>query len=155
MVKNKLTILCLGCLLVVSAALAARAQDRCTDEGSIASVVRARSGKHETVTFTVNSTEPNYEVTTARPPFQQYGQEKILRLRGPYYKAVSFRGIMWTCIIREDFRTKTTNIAVPRNIEQFEGHVEYIIGYRRRGSYIGTTKTVSNGKTKIVVKFRR
>lgn len=153
--KKKLLILVSIFAILLTAAIVGVAQERCSEVGSILSVVRGKSGKYETVTFTVNSTEPDYEVRTARPPFQEYGSEDILRIRGPYYKSVFFKGVMWTCSILENFRTKTTNIGAPRNIEQFEGHVEYIVGYRRKGSYVGTTKTVSKGKTKIVVKFRK
>jgi len=153
-VKIKLIVSASFCALLLLAS-GSFAQETCTEAGSILSVTKARSGKTETVTFEVNSTSPDYEVKTEKPPFQDYGGEKTLHIKGPYYKSVYFKSVSWMCDIAEKLKASTSNIAAVRNIEQFEGYVDYVIGYKKRGSYVGTTKTTEGGRTRIVVKFKR
>ena len=149
-------------LLSVTACLAAiltfagfASAQKCTENGSIKRVSKASAGKYETVTFEVLSKDPNFEITTARPPFSEYGSEKTLRIRGTYFKSIVFRGINWTCKIAESFSAKTANIKAVKSIEQFEGQVEYIIGYAKKGSYVGKTATSTKRGKLIVLKFRK
>jgi len=118
-------------------------------------VTKARNGNFETVTFDVQSSKPDYEVKTEKPPFQEYGSEKQIRIAGKYYKSVYFKSVAWTCTIAEKLKASTSNIVAVRNIEQFEGYVNYIIGFRQKGSYVGTTASTTGNRTKIAVKFRR
>lgn len=141
--------------LLLALAFTGHAQGNCKEDGSIRSVTKARDANFETVTFDVQSASPDYEVKTEKPPFQEYGSEKTIRIKGPHYKSVYFKSVMWTCNIVERTKAATTNVAAVRNIEQFEGYVNYIIGYKKKGSYVGTTKTTTGNRTKIVVKFRR
>jgi hypothetical protein len=154
-VKNKLVVISSVFALMLGLALSCVAQANCKEDGSIRSVTKARMGNFETVTFDVNSATPDYEVKTEKPPFQQYGSEKTLRIKGPYYKSVYFKSVAWTCNIVEKVKASTSNIAAVKNIEQFEGYIDYIIGYKKKGSYISTTKSTVGKRTKIVVKFKR
>ena len=130
-------------------------QGRCKGDGSIRSVTKAHKGNFDTVTFDVQSASPDYEVRTEKPPFQEYGEGKTIRIAGKYYKSVYFKSVSRMCTIPEKVKASTSNIAGVRNIEQFEGYVNYIIGYRKRGSYAGTTAITSGDHTKIIVKFKR
>lgn len=143
---------CIAAMLLFAGLASAQ---KCTENGSIKRVSKASAGKYETVTFEVLSKSPNFEVTTARPPFSEYGSEKTLRIRGTYYKSVVFRDINWTCKITESLSAKTSNIKAVKNIEQFEGQAEYIIGYAKKGSYVGqTSKRTKRGKY-IILKFKK
>ena len=153
--RNKLLILGTSCAFLMIFALSSVAQSKCTESGSIRSVTKARSGGFETVTFDVQSAKPDYEVTTQKAPFQDYSGDKTIRIKGPYYKSIYFKSVNWTCNIVENLKAPTTNVAGVKNIEQFEGYVNYIVGFRKKGSYVGTTKTTTGNRTKVVLKFRR
>ena len=141
-------------VLLFSAASQAQSH-RCHEDGVIKSVTKATAGSFETVTFDVLIKKPGYSVKGAKPPFQEYGSEKRLRIAGPYYKSIVFRGINWECTIGESFTAKTTNIKAVKSVEQFEGQVEYIIGYNSRSSYVGvTTSRIPRGR-RIVLKFKK
>ena len=155
LVRKKLLIVSFAFALLLGLAVSSAAQGNCTEDRSIRSVTKARAGNFETVTFDVQSDDPDYEVRTEKPPFQEYGEDKAIHIKGPHYKSVYFKSVIWTCNIVEKLKASTSNIAAVRNIEQFEGYVNYIVGYKKRGSYVGTTKTTHGGRTKIVVKFKR
>lgn len=128
---------------------------RCSEAGSIRRVAKSAAGNFETVTFDVLIKKPDYTVSTDKPPFQEYGSEKRLRIAGPYYKSIVFRGINWECTIGESFGAKTSNIKAVKSIEQFEGQVEYVIGYRSHSSYMGVTATSIPRGRRITIKFRK
>jgi hypothetical protein len=94
-------------------------------------------------------------VTNVRPPFSEYGSEKTLRIRGTYFKSVVFRDINWMCKITESLSAKTSNIRAVKNIELFEGQAEYIIGYAKKGSYVGKTSTKTKRGRLIALKFKK
>lgn len=153
--KNKLFIMAAVCAAILAFSGIASAQmANCSEPGSILRVTKSRAGRFELVTFEVKANDPNYEVTNAKPPFQMYGDEKILRIKGKAFKSIVFRGINWTCNIRENFRAATTTIMAVKNIEQFEGQVEYIIGYSNKSKFVGASAS-GVGSTKVVLKFRR
>lgn len=143
---------CVAAILLFSGLASAQ---KCTENGSIKRVSKASSGKYETVTFEILSKSPNFEVTNANPPFSEYGSEKTLRIRGTYFKSVVFRDINWTCKITESLSAKTSNIKAVKNIEQFEGQAEYIIGYAKKGSYVGQTATRTKRGKLIILKFKK
>lgn len=129
---------------------------RCTEDGSIRSVTKARVGNFETVTFLINADSADYEVTNAKRPFYEYGEEeKPLRISGKYFKTINFKSVFWTCKISESLRAATTTIMDVKNIEQFEGYVVYAIGYRTKLKYVSTTETKVGRRLKVVMKFKR
>lgn len=127
----------------------------CTERGSIKRVANAKTGNFETVTFEVNSANPDYTVETAHPPFTLGESDKTIHIRGKYFKSIYFKSVAWTCRIAESLSTPTNTIMDIRNTEQFEGYVTYTIGYRTKSKYVGTTKITTGDKTKVVVKFKR
>ena len=131
------------------------AQNKCTEDGSIRSVTKASAGNFETVAFDVLIKKPDFKVTRARPPFSQYGSEKPLRIRGKYFQSIVFRGINWECKIAEALSAGTANIKAVKSIEQFEGQVEYIIGYNKRGSYVGQSVTRTRKGSRVTLRFRK
>lgn len=144
----------IAAVLMFSAASQAQS-NRCHEDGSIKRVTKASSGNFETVTFEVLIKKPDFAVKNARPPFQEYGSEQRLRINGPYYKSIVLRGINWECTIGERFAAKTSNIKAVKSIEQFEGQVEYIVGYAKKGSFVGQTTTRTRSGSLITLKFKR
>jgi len=140
--------------MVIFSGLAA-AQAKCTEAGTIKSVTKASSGNFETVTFDTLIREPDLKVSNARPPFSQYGSEKRLKIRGNYFKSIVLRGINWECKISEAFAAKTSNVKAVKSVEQFEGQVEYIIGYNKRGSYVGHSVAKTKKGSRVTLKFRK
>lgn len=154
--KKKLLIFGLACMSVLTLITLASAQERCTEDGSIRSVTKARSGNFETVTFEINGdTLPGkIEVTNEKPPIRDYGGDN-LHMKGKAFKGVHMSMVMWTCSIRENFKAKTSTIKDVRNSEQFEGYVTYVIGYSSRSKYVGKTEITGKTRSKIIIKFRR
>lgn len=153
--KSKTLIFTTAFAAVLAFAGLTSAQIKCTETGTIRSVSKASSGNFETVTFDVMIKDPDFKVSKARPPFSQYGSEKRLRIRGNYHQSIVFRGINWECKIAEALSAKTSNIKAVKNIEQFEGQVEYIIGYDKRGSYVGRSVVRTRKGSRVTLKFRK
>jgi hypothetical protein len=154
--KNKLMVIVAVCAAILMMSSLSMAQLKiCTEDGSIKRVTKSAAGKYETVTFEVLYDSPKYNVSNAKRPFSEYGSEKRLRIRGKQFKSIVFTGVNWTCKIGEKLSAKTSNITAVKSIEQFEGQVEYIIGYNRKGSYVGETSTRFGKGRKIVLKFKR
>ena len=128
---------------------------KCVEDGVIKRVTKAAAGNFETVTFEILIKKPDFKVTNAKPPFQEYGSEQRVRITGPYYKSIVLRGINWECTIGERFAAKTSNIKAVKSIEQFEGQVEYIIGYAKKGSYVSQSVTRTKKGSLVVLKFRK
>jgi hypothetical protein len=153
--KNKLFItVAVSAIIFAFSSIASAQLSYCSEPGSIMRVTKSRQGKFELVTFELKANDPNYEVTNAKPPFQMYGSERILRIKGKAFKSIVFRGVNWTCKIRENFAAATTTVMAVKSIEQFEGQVEYIIGYSNRSKFVGTSAS-GVGSTKVVLKFKR
>ena len=131
------------------------AQEKCTEENSIKRVSKSRAGNFEYVTFDVGADAPEYSVKNAKRPFQRYAEEKYLRIKGNYFKSIVFRGVYWTCEIGQSLRAATSQVMDVKNIEQFEGQVEYIIGYRTKSKYVGVSMTGTGSKRQIVLKFKK
>ena len=152
-IKTTIFVAAFAAIMVLSGLTAA--QIKCTEAGTIRSVTKASSGNFETVTFDVMNKKPDFKVSKARPPFSQYGSEERLRIRGNYFQSIVFRGINWECKITEALSAKTNNIKAVRSIEQFEGQVEYIIGYNKRGSYVGQSVTRTRKGSRVTLKFKK
>ena len=156
MMKNKFfTILAVCAALMMFFSISSAQVQKCTEDGSIARVTKSSSGKFELVTFEVLSDSPDYKVSNAHRPFSDYGSEKPLSIKGNYFKSIVFRGVNWTCEIDEKLSTKTSTIMAVKNIEQFEGQVNYIIGYRTKAKYVSTTSTGTGKARKITLKFKK
>jgi hypothetical protein len=141
-------------LLVLSIAVSAQ-EPRCTEQGSIRSITKARSGNFETVTLEIVGRLPDsVEVTNADAPIENYSGDN-LHMRGPYFKSVSVHIVAWNCRIRENLGSPTRTITGVKQTEQFEGYVSYAIGYTSKKKYVGYTNANGTKTSKVVVKFRR
>lgn len=154
--KNKfLTIAAVCAVLSILSGFSQAQIKKCTEHGAITSVVKSRSGNFEFVTFEVLSDSPDYKVTDAKAPFTDYSGETRLRIKGKYFKRIALKGITWDCEITEKFSAKTSTIMGIKNVEQFEGYVTYVIGYRTKAKYVSTEVTGTGSSRKIILKFRK
>jgi len=135
--------------------LATAAQEpRCTEQGSVRSITKARTGKLETVTLEfVGGLPQSVEVTNVEAPIENYSGDN-LHMKGPHFMSVSVHMVAWNCRIREDLAARTSTITGIKQTEQFEGYVTYAIGYTSRKKYVGYTKANGSKRSKVVVKFR-
>lgn len=155
--KSTLTILAALCCGILTCVVTASAQTRrCTEEGSIRSITKARSGNFETVTFEIagRGLPSKAEVRDEKPPIEDYGGEN-LHMKGRVFKSVFFGIVPWTCEIRENFKARTTTIRDIKQTEQFEGYVSYVIGYTARSKYAGQSVIYGKRTTRFIVKFKR
>ena len=155
MKNRRFTILTAFAAVLLFAGISQAQLQRCTEAGSIKQVTKTRSGSHELVTFDVLTATPDYTVRNAKPPFSEYGEDKHIKIKGKAFKSIVFKGVNWTCKIGENFSTATSTVTAVKSIEQFEGQVEYIIGYSSRSKFVGTAITGKGNSRKITLKFRR
>lgn len=126
----------------------------CSEPGSILKVSKSRIGNYEYVVFRVMMPpDPSYTVTTASPPFVEDPSGNTVSIPGPNYKSVKFTNVVWTCTIPQSFGP-TRTVRRVRNIGQFEGIVEYIIGYRPGWKYAGNYTYDVGSVRRVVVRFR-
>lgn len=103
----------------------------CNKPNSLVSVTKRRSGRTEYVIFNLKKpTNSSAVVSSAKPPFFEDGSGKKLTIKGCRFKSVKFENIEWTCSISNSFSRYTYLVNQVKKTGQFEGLVEYVIGYR-------------------------
>ena len=130
----------------------------CTAAGSIVSVKNTSVGQYEYVRFKVKlpvNSGFSYAVSTVTPPFIQDPSGNTISVSGSKFKLIKFESVFWTCTIVENFSLPKTAIKGIKQISQFEGIVEYVIGRRKASLYITTTSTSAGGFKWIKMKFRK
>ena len=132
----------------------------CTSPGSIVSVILSSSGQFEYVTFKMKKPlNSNYgsSVTTAFPVFKEEPSDNPVTVVGPKYKKITFTGISWTCSIAENLSVPKMTVKDIKRLEQDEGIVVYVVGYKQTATKYYVSTTVSNtGSNRFVkMKFRR
>ena len=130
----------------------------CTAAGSIVSVRNTSVGQYEYVRFKVKlpvNAGFNFAVSTATPPFIQDPSGNTITVSGSKFKKIRFENVFWTCTISEQFSLPKTAIKGIKQISQFEGIVEYVIGRRKASLYIATTSITSGGFKWIKMKFKK
>lgn len=149
--KYRLSIAVVGMMLLFAGMAFA---DNCSEPGSILRVSKSRIGSYEYVVFRVMMPpDPAYTVTTASPPFTEDPSGNPVSIPGPSYKSVKFTGVNWMCTIPQYF-SPTRTVRRVRKISQFEGQVEYIIGYRPGWKYAGNYTYDVGSVRRVVVRFR-
>ncbi|HKR01048.1 MAG TPA: hypothetical protein VJT09_10265 [Pyrinomonadaceae bacterium] len=129
----------LGILLLSSGPAFSQA---CTSPGSIVSVKNTRIGNREYVIFNLKKpTSATYTVTTETGPFVEDPSENPVTVAGSKFKMIRFQGVFWTCSINEIFSLPKPIIKDIKSTSQFEGTIEYVIGYRNPPPKYITTYT--------------
>jgi hypothetical protein len=104
---------------------------KCNQPNSLVSVTKRKSGRTEYVIFNLkNPATTTPAVSTVSPPFTEDPSGKKLTIRGCKYKKVRFDNVVWTCTVSEQLSRTTYLISQVKKTGQFEGLIEYVIGYR-------------------------
>jgi len=153
--KLGMTMFSVGVLLLLASLAAAQP---CADPGSILSVKNSSAGSYEYVTFKLKrplNSGYGYSVLTVTGPFTEEPSGNPATITGPKYKRIRFKGITWMCEIAENFSLPKTAIKAIKKLEQHEGIVVYVVGYRNASTYISTSSTNSGSIRRVIMKFRK
>jgi hypothetical protein len=153
--KLAITIFGLGFLLLLSSAAYSQA---CTDPGAILSVTNSSAGSFEYVTFRLKkplNSGYGYGVATVSGPFVEEPSDNTVTIAGPKHKRIRFKGITWMCEIAENFSLPKTAIKAIKGLEQHEGIVVYVIGYRTSSTYVSTSTVNAGSIRKVIMKFKK
>jgi len=150
-----MTMISLAVVLLLSSAAYSQA---CTDPGSIISITNSSSGIYEYVTFKIQkplNSDYGYSVSTVHPVFKEEPSDNTVSITGPKYKRIRFKGITWMCTIAENFSLPKTAIKDIKELEQHEGIVVYVVGYRNASTYVSTSTSNVGSIRKVVMKFKK
>jgi hypothetical protein len=153
--KLAMTIIGFGVLLLLSTAAYSQA---CTDPSSILSVTNSSAGSLEYVTFRLKkplNSGYGYSVATVSGPFVEEPNDNPVTISGPKHKRIRFKGITWTCEIAENFSLPKTAIKAIKRLEQHEGIVVYVVGYRTASTYLSTSTVNAGSIRKVIMKFKK
>jgi hypothetical protein len=126
----------------------------CNEPNALVSVRKRKTGHTEYVIFTLqNPVTATNTITGATPPFTQDPSGQTVHVSGCRYKKVSFRDIVWTCKVKE-IMSNTYLVKQVKNIGQFEGHIDYVIGYKCSTKSVVHYQYTTGNLTKLVVRLR-
>ncbi|HYO90771.1 MAG TPA: hypothetical protein VEQ40_04015 [Pyrinomonadaceae bacterium] len=132
----------------------------CTAPGSIMSVTNTSTGNFELVTFRIRRPpQSNYSYTVASvigPTFVEDPSGNTITVNGNRFKRIRLKGIYWKCAITENITVPKIAVRDVKRIKQYEGIVEYVVGYKYNWQYL-TTYTFNSSSTvrQVVMKFRK
>lgn len=160
--KLGMTTLSLGLLLLLSSVGFSQSfiNPSCTSPSSIISVTNTSAGNFEFVTFRVRRPlQSNYGYTVASvigPTFVEDPSGNTITVNGNRFKRIRFKGIYWTCAIIENLTVPKVAVRDVKRIKQYEGIVEYVIGYKYNWQYLMTYAFNSSSTVReVVMKFRK
>jgi hypothetical protein len=142
---------------VFMAASAAAQAAYCTAPHSIKRVKNTYPvGHYEYVVFDIVAS-PNrpYSVSTGKRPFIADPSGLPVSVKGAKFKKIRFADVFWTCSIRHALALPKTAIKDVKRLGQFEGVVEYVVGYRKASRYISTYAYPAGSNWKVVMKFEK
>ena len=109
----------------------------------------------EFVRFDINGS-PNrpFQVTQTRPPFVADPSGRPVRVSGDKFKKITFKTVYWTCTIGERFSLPRRAVKDVKRLRQFEGVVEYVVGYNAASVYAGARVYPFRSNWRVVLRFR-
>lgn len=146
-------------ILLAAAALFANAgafAAPCHSAHSIASVHNHSGRFIDTVRFDLNgpSLRP-YSVKVAHPPFIADPSGETIHVDGSKFRTITFTNVVWTCTIHEHLILPGRAVRDIKKLGQFEGVVEYAIGYGRHARYLGAYAYKPGSHWRVVLRFLR
>lgn len=128
----------------------------CIAPHSIRQVRNGRGPWTEFVRFDINGS-PNrpFQVTPTRPPFVADPSGRPIRVSGDKFRRISFKNVDWTCTIRERLSLPRLAIKDVKRPRQFEGVVDYIVGYSAASNYVGARAYPYRSNWRVVLRFRK
>lgn len=146
----------LSVLAAVTAFPGAAAAASCVAPHSIKRVSNSAGVLSEFVTFyIVGSPNRPFTVATAHPPFVADPSGQPVSVAGAKFKSITFRDVFWTCTIRENLSLPRRAVKDVKKLGQFEGVVEYVVGYRAASRYVATNAVKIGSNWRVVMRFRR
>jgi hypothetical protein len=128
---------------------------RCNQANSLVSVTKRKSGRTEYVIFTLKMpVTASTAVSNVSPPFTQDPSGNPVTIAGCKYKKVRFTNIIWQCTIAENFSSSTYLIRQVKKTGQFEGIIEYVIGYRCNATSVVSYDYIEGAYKKFVVRLK-
>ena len=128
----------------------------CAEAGSMRRVYKQAAGNYEYVVFElIKPAKPEFEVRSERPPFYEDGPGDVVKVKGKFFKEIDFRGVVWTCDIRESLSLHTSAIVDVKKSGQFEGYITYVIGYSKRGQYVASYVRNEGKYRRYYIKFKK
>lgn len=126
----------------------------CNEANSLFSVRKRRVGKTEYVIFTLmKPVNAKRNVIDDEPPFIEDPSGETVTVRGCKFKRVKFENIIWMCTSKMIFGS-TSLVKQVRRIGQFEGQIEYIIGYSCQAKSVVHYEYDDGNKRKLVVRIK-
>ena len=103
----------------------------CNEANSLLSVKKRKAGRTEYVIFSLkNPVTATIKMSDAKRPFYQEASGAPIKISGCKFKKITFTSIGWQCKVQENFSSSTYLIRQVRIVEQFEGIINYVVGYR-------------------------
>lgn len=126
----------------------------CTSSNAIIKVENQKIGVREVVDFYIRTPFAGVFMVTAAPNgnFIQDGSGNPVSVAGNRWTDVKFRNMNWMCSSSTIFSLPKPIVKDIKNIGQFEGQIEYVIG-RRNGHYLGQTMTTAGSMKRLRLKF--
>jgi hypothetical protein len=126
----------------------------CNTPNSMIKVSNSRVGLRELVQFQIKAPlTGSFTITAGNgPSFIQDGSGDPITVRGNRWTDVVFRGMDWMCSSHTRFALPKPVVKDIKNIGQFEGQIEYVVG-RRNGHYLGHAVSTAGGITTITLKY--
>jgi len=141
---------------VFMAASTAAQAAHCTAPHSIKRVKNTSYGHYEKVIFDIVAS-PNrpYSVSTGKRPFIADPSGLPVSVKGARFKKIRFTDVFWMCSIRQTLSLPKTAVKDVKRLGQFEGVVEYVVGYRKASRYLTTYAYPVGSNWKVVMKFKK
>jgi len=147
------------CMFLVSAFIPSRifAQGaQCLDANTLASYKNTKVGLYEYAVFIFNTpAEFTYSVSSVSPPFHFDPSDELITIAGSKFRQITFSNVGWTCVSANNVLIiPGRKIKGLKMIQQFEGKVSLVVGYRSNVSYKGSYTYNSGNYKYVVMKFR-
>ncbi|HEX8460974.1 MAG TPA: hypothetical protein VF623_06075 [Segetibacter sp.] len=140
---------------VVSLFISLTTAAQCNEANSIVNVSKRKTGRTEFVIFTIK--KPSTVLTAVEnvtPPFTEDPSGNTVAIGGCKYKKVRFKNVAWQCRIPLQITTGSYLVNSIKKTSQFEGIIEFIIGYKCNTTSVETYSYTEGDYKKFVVRFK-
>jgi len=146
-----------ACVVVATISLTASRASAgdCVESHSIRQVRNGAGPWTEFVRFDIiGSPNRPFQVTQAHPPFVADPSGRPVRVSGENFRKITFKNVYWTCSIRERLSLPRLAVKDVKRLRQFEGVVEYVVGYSAASVYAGARAYPFRSNWRVVLRFR-
>jgi hypothetical protein len=129
---------------------------QCLEANTLASYKNTKVGPYEYAVFIFNlPTEFTYNVSSVSPPFDFDPSGDPVTIPGSKFRKITFSNVGWQCLSANNVSIiPGRKIMGLKMIEQFEGKISLVVGFRKNVK-LKSTYTYDSGNYKyVVMKFR-